>query len=116
MATLYDFEMSSITGESMKLSDYEGHKFPKSEKQDEEGNEDIAWNVSQFLGERSGHVVEASPPSTQVCVPFTRATSPRASPSSAFPVTSSARRNPASRRRSSSSEESRAELPIPVEG
>ncbi len=24
MATLYDFEMSSITGESVKLSDHEG--------------------------------------------------------------------------------------------
>ena len=34
------------------------YKFLKSEKPDEEGNEDIAWNFTKFLVDRSGNVVE----------------------------------------------------------
>ena len=34
------------------------YKFLKSQKSDEEGNEDIAWNFTKFLVDRSGAVVE----------------------------------------------------------
>ena len=40
------------------------YKFLKSEKRDEEGNEDIAWNFAKFLVDRSGAVVERWGPQT----------------------------------------------------
>ncbi len=40
------------------------YKILKSEKQDEEGDEDIAWNFTKFLVDRSGNVVERFGPRT----------------------------------------------------
>ena len=40
------------------------YKFLKSQKQDEEGNEDIAWNFTKFVIDRSGKVVDRFGPRT----------------------------------------------------
>ncbi len=40
------------------------YKFLKSQKQDEEGNEEIAWNFTKFLVDRSGNVVDRFGPRT----------------------------------------------------
>ena len=40
------------------------YKFLKSQKQEEDGNEDIPWNFSKFLVDGSGNVVERFPPTT----------------------------------------------------
>ena len=40
------------------------YKFLKSQKSDEEGNEDIGWNFTKFLVDRSGAVVERFGPRT----------------------------------------------------
>ncbi len=40
------------------------YKFLKSEKSDEEGNADIAWNFTKFLVDRKGEVVARYAPKT----------------------------------------------------
>ena len=40
------------------------YKFLKSGHPDEEGNEDIAWNFTKFLVDRSGQVVARFGPTT----------------------------------------------------
>jgi len=42
----------------------EVYRFLKAGNPDEEGNEDIAWNFTKFLVDRSGHVVARYGPAT----------------------------------------------------